>query len=97
MTANTNSLKAHPKIRAFITHAGLLGIQEAIYNSVPLISFPIFAEQDYNAERIHRKEYGIRLELVTVTQPQIEDAVQRILTDQKYEQNTSNVHGSVFI
>lgn len=24
-----------------------------------VISFPIFSEQDYNAERIHRKEYGI--------------------------------------
>lgn len=77
--------KAHPKIRAFITHAGLIGIQEAIYNSVPLISFPIFADQDYNAERIHRKEYGIRLELITVTQPEIEEAITTILSDEKYE------------
>lgn len=67
----------------FITHSGLMGIQEAVQNAVPLISFPIFAEQDYNAERIHRKQYGIRLEILDVTQSQIEDAVRRILKDPK--------------
>ncbi|KAJ6643627.1 UDP-glucosyltransferase 2 [Pseudolycoriella hygida] len=82
---------AHPKIRAFITHAGLVGLQEAIYNSVPLISFPIFGDQDYNAERIHRKEYGIRLEITTVTQVQLEDAINKILTDNKYRDNMKKV------
>ncbi|XP_037034451.1 UDP-glucosyltransferase 2-like isoform X2 [Bradysia coprophila] len=82
---------AHPKIRAFITHAGLLGIQEAVYNSVPLISFPIFAEQDANAERIQSREYGIRLEITTVTQPEIEEAIQNILTDPKYLNNMKRV------
>lgn len=62
----------------------MLGIQEAVQNSVPLISFPIFAEQDYNAERIHRKEYGVRLEITTVTQAQLEDAINRVLNDPKY-------------
>lgn len=75
--------EAHSKIRAFITHAGLIGIQEAIYNTVPLISFPIFADQDYNGERIHRKECGIRLEIITVTQPLLEEAILKILGDQK--------------
>jgi len=82
---------AHPKIRAFITHAGLIGIQEAIYNLVPLISFPIFADQDYNAERMHRKEYGIRLEIITVTQLQLEEAIQSILSDEKYRKNMRKV------
>lgn len=77
----TFSLLAHPKIKAFVTHAGLLGTQEAIYNSVPLISFPIFAEQDYNAERINRKKYGVRLEIITVTQPELEDAIRKVLND----------------
>ncbi|KAJ6643628.1 UDP-glucosyltransferase 2 [Pseudolycoriella hygida] len=82
---------AHPKIRAFITHSGLLGIQEAIYNSVPLISFPIFAEQDYNAERIHRREYGIRLEILNVTQAELEKAIESVLTDDKYRKNMEKI------
>jgi UDP:flavonoid glycosyltransferase YjiC (YdhE family) len=82
---------AHPKIRAFITHSGLLGIQEAIYNSVPLISFPVFAEQDYNAERIHRKEYGIRFEVTTVTQSELVHAINKVLTDPKYRNNMKRI------
>lgn len=42
---------AHPKVRAFISHGGLLSTQEAVYHGVPMIVFPIFAEQDYNAQR----------------------------------------------
>ncbi|CAL8109965.1 unnamed protein product [Orchesella dallaii] len=82
---------AHPKIRAFVTHSGLMGIQESIYNSVPLISFPIFAEQDYNAERIHRKEYGIRLEITAFTQEELEDAITKVVTDPKYRENMNKV------
>ncbi|CAL8109967.1 unnamed protein product [Orchesella dallaii] len=82
---------AHPKIKAFITHSGLIGIQESIYNAVPLISFPIFAEQDYNAERIHRNEYGIRLEITTVTQPELEAAITKVVNDPKYRENMKKV------
>ncbi|ODM87916.1 UDP-glucuronosyltransferase 1-7C [Orchesella cincta] len=82
---------AHPKIKAFITHSGLIGIQESIYNAVPLISFPIFAEQDYNAERVHRKEYGIKLEITTVTKAELEDAISKVVTDPKYRDNMKKV------
>jgi len=59
----------------------LLSIQEALFNGVPMISFPIFAEQDYNAERVHRKKRGIRLEITTVTQKELEDAINEIFMD----------------
>ena len=39
----------HSKIKAFFTHGGLLGIQEAVWHGVPLLAMPVFAEQDYKA------------------------------------------------
>lgn len=76
---------AHPKIRAFITHGGLLSIQESVYHGVPMIAFPTFAEQDYNAERIHGAGRGIRMEIADLTEEKMENAIREILTNKKFE------------
>lgn len=36
---------AHKNTKLFITHAGLLSIQEAIYHGIPMLGVPIFADQ----------------------------------------------------
>ena len=72
---------AHPNIKGFITHGGLLGIQEAMVSGVPLIAIPVFAEQDYNANRIHRRRRGIKLDLYGITAERLTDAITALLTD----------------
>jgi N-glycosyltransferase len=56
-------------------------MQEAITFGVPMIAFPLFAEQDYNAFRLERTGRGIRLEISTLTQEQLDKALNDILTD----------------
>ncbi|RXG73606.1 putative UDP-glucuronosyltransferase ugt-60 [Armadillidium vulgare] len=41
---------AHPKIRLYITHGGILSIQEATYYGVPIVGIPVFADQKGNIE-----------------------------------------------
>lgn len=36
---------AHDNVKVFITHGGLLSMQEAIYHATPLLSIPILGEQ----------------------------------------------------
>ena len=74
-------LSAHPKIKGFITHGGLLGIQESISYGVPMILFPIYGDQDYNAGNMELKNVGIKLEITSVTENQLESAIQAILTN----------------
>ncbi|CAG7731243.1 unnamed protein product [Allacma fusca] len=78
---------AHPKIKAFITHAGLLGTSEAIVHAVPLIAFPCFAEQDYNSDRMEHVGYGIRMEFVGLKQQDLHNAIVQILTNPRYKEN----------
>ena len=58
-----------------------MGIEEAVVKAVPLIVFPFFAEQDYNAERVQRLGYGITLEARTLTEEDVTNAIHAILTN----------------
>ncbi|EGD73904.1 hypothetical protein PTSG_05600 [Salpingoeca rosetta] len=40
-----NNVLGHPNVRAFVAHGGANGILEAAYHGVPLIGFPLFADQ----------------------------------------------------
>ncbi|KAJ3642485.1 hypothetical protein Zmor_025265 [Zophobas morio] len=43
---------AHPNVKLFITHGGLLSTTETIYHGVPVLAIPIAADQKLNAQRI---------------------------------------------
>ena len=58
-----------------------MSTQEAVYHGVPLISMPVFAEQDYNAARVHSRGYGIRIEVTTVTADQLVEAISKLVKD----------------
>lgn len=76
-------LLAHEQIRGFISHGNLLDVQEAIYHAVPMILLPVAFDQDSNAERVHRLERGILLEITSLTQAQLSEAINNILGDSK--------------
>lgn len=55
---DTIILIAHDKIKLFINHGGLFGVMEAIYQGIPMLSFPVFAEQHMNSIRANTNGYG---------------------------------------
>ncbi len=40
-----NDLLAHPNLKAFITHAGSFGTQEALWYGKPCVAMPFFLDQ----------------------------------------------------
>merc|ERR1711915_378081 len=51
-------LLAHPNVKLFITHCGMLGTQEAIYTGTPMLGLPIFGDQPKNAQIMREMGYG---------------------------------------
>ena len=51
----------HSSIRLFITHGGFLGMQEALYHSVPLLALPFGTDQYLNSAKMRKEGCGLRL------------------------------------
>lgn len=47
---------AHPNVRLFITHGGMLSYLESVYHGVPLLAIPVFGDQIANA--VHASSSG---------------------------------------
>jgi UDP:flavonoid glycosyltransferase YjiC (YdhE family) len=50
----------HDKIKAFITHGGLLSLFETVYHGTPIVVMPVFYDQDVNSERAKIDGYGLK-------------------------------------
>jgi len=50
-----------------------------------MIVFPLFAEQDYNANIIEQIGCGIKLEIVGITKEQLRSAISNIIEDGRYK------------
>ncbi|XP_063392711.1 UDP-glycosyltransferase UGT4-like [Cydia fagiglandana] len=77
----------HPKIKLFITHAGLRSTEDGIEAGVPLIGIPLFMDQFSNSEKYVRHGIGIKLDKDTLTEQQFTAAINMIMTNKSYEQN----------
>ncbi|XP_052870628.1 UDP-glycosyltransferase UGT5-like, partial [Anopheles cruzii] len=79
-----NDLLAHPNIKLFITHSGLLSTHEAIWNSVPIIGFPVFADQFRNINYCVDAGIGKRLSIHSFQANELVTAVREMLGDNQY-------------
>ncbi|XP_071977588.1 UDP-glucuronosyltransferase 1A1-like isoform X4 [Engystomops pustulosus] len=82
-----NDLLAHPKARAFITHAGSHGIYEGICNAVPMVMLPLFGDQMDNAKRIESRGAGLTLNVLDMTPEDLSDALDAVINVPSYKEN----------
>ncbi|CAB3397902.1 unnamed protein product [Caenorhabditis bovis] len=68
---------AHPRLRAFITHAGYNGIIESARSGVPLITIPFMFDQPLNANAVEKKA--------------IEQAIEHILSNPSYKKGAERM------
>ncbi|KAG5672608.1 hypothetical protein PVAND_002723 [Polypedilum vanderplanki] len=78
---------AHENVKLFITHAGLLGSTEALIHSVPMLAIPMFGDQHMNAANAVVRGYGLQLDYKNLTKDKISDAINEMLSNEKYQIN----------
>lgn len=86
-----NDLLGHPNTKLFITHCGNNGQYESLYHAVPMIGFPIFADQFFNARRMKAKGYGIAMDIYYSTVDELLKNIEEVIENQKYKNNIAKV------
>ena len=87
-----NDLLAHPNLKVFVTHGGLLSTQEALYHSVPLVGIPIANDQEGNMARAEKNGFAIRLDLKTINKGDLIKSIKRALTDTEMRKSVDKMH-----
>ena len=71
-------------MRLFITHGGLFSITEAIYHEVPILGFPVFADQESNMLYAVHDGIGESIEWDDLTEEFLKQKLSNLLQDKKY-------------
>lgn len=82
-----DDILAHPNTKLFITHAGKGGVAEAQFHGVPMLAMPVFGDQPGNAHNMASAGFGRSLELLTIEEESLEEAIKEIMHNSSYGDN----------
>ena len=85
-------LLAHPNLKVFVTHGGLLSLQEAIYHKTPLVGVPLGNDQVPNMLRAEQKGYAVILDWPDFTADRLYNAIEKAVNDPEIKENMNKVH-----
>ena len=82
-THSHTSVTAHPNVKLFITHSGLLSTIETIYHGVPVLAIPIMGDQMLNAQRVVNQGFGVKLNFADLSEELLLETINELLTNPK--------------
>ena len=73
--------KVLPLVDLVITHGGNNTVTETFSFGKPMIVMPLFADQFDNAQRIHEKGFGLRIDPYKCTEEELLGGIEKLLND----------------
>ncbi|XP_017039761.1 UDP-glycosyltransferase UGT5 [Drosophila ficusphila] len=85
------AILAHPNVKVFISHGGMLSIFEAVYYGKNIIGLPLFYDQFRNLEVLVEEEVAIELRINSMTEEVMRDSLDRLLYQPKYREKARSI------
>ncbi|XP_037945443.1 UDP-glucosyltransferase 2-like [Teleopsis dalmanni] len=82
---------AHPKVKLFITHGGLLSTMEAIYYAKPIIGIPNFFDQFLNVANAVKSGYALDVDINTISIASFGAKIKKILSNKIYTEKIKKI------
>lgn len=79
-----NDIFAHPNIKLFISHGGLLSTTEAAFHALPVIGIPFFGDQKRNIESFVKAGWALRLDYANITEHSLRWTLNEMLSNNRY-------------
>ena len=89
-------LLAHPHLKVFVTHGGLLSLQESLYHATPIVGIPLGNDQKPNMMRAERRGYAVMLDWPTLNTRDLLAAIIKAATDPEMRARMDTAH-SLFL
>ncbi|XP_051164844.1 UDP-glucosyltransferase 2-like [Leptopilina boulardi] len=71
-------LLGHPKLRAFVSHGGLLSLHEAAYHGSPTLVLPVFCDHDGNAAQAEKLGYALVVDLASISINDLRESILKV-------------------
>lgn len=89
-------LLAHPNLRVFVTHGGLLSVQEALYHRTPLVGIPLGNDQKPNLLRAEKRGFALMLDWISLNSTEFLLAINTAMHDPELRENM-NAMAELFV
>jgi len=76
-----NDLLAQKDIKAFVSHVGHNSLYEAAYHGVPVVAFPLFADQFYNAKKAVHFGFGLNVDHRSTNAQQLLETIELVISE----------------
>ncbi|XP_058804438.1 UDP-glucosyltransferase 2-like isoform X2 [Phymastichus coffea] len=71
-------LLGHNKLKAFVSHGGLLSLHEAAYHAAPTLVLPVFCDHDGNAAQAEKLGYALVTDLASLTITVLRESIMKV-------------------
>lgn len=87
----SNIILAHPNVKLFISHGGMLSTQEAVHYGVPILGIPLFWDQYTNVFKLKKLGVALRLDYSALTSENVSMALDEMLNNPEYSDNMKKI------
>ncbi|XP_073825570.1 UDP-glycosyltransferase UGT5-like [Musca autumnalis] len=86
-----SDILAHPRVKLFISHGGLLSTTEAIYHGKPILGLPVFYDQAMNVKKAKSQGFALGVDFYTLPKEEFESGILEMMTNPVYRERVMEI------